>query len=129
MPSTAASPGRSCTAGWSWADSVWSRSCSPRWSPAGSAACAPPTCIPSWSSNLGSVAMDGRSRRRADTRQKLYEANVAKDTVYYNFKSKTDLFEELLRHGVGLLTQEFRTAVEGLPPREAVRALVRAQLS
>jgi len=56
-------------------------------------------------------------------------ANVAKGTVYYNFKSKTDLFEELLRHGVGLLTDEFRAAVEGLPPREAVRALVRAQLS
>jgi AcrR family transcriptional regulator len=95
--------------------------------------------------------MDGRSRRRADTRQKLYEAavqliaeqgynettvddialraNVAKGTVYYNFKSKTDLFEELLRHGVGLLTDEFRAAVEGLPPREAVRALVRAQLA
>ncbi|BCY14472.1 TetR/AcrR family transcriptional regulator [Actinoplanes sp. L3-i22] len=95
--------------------------------------------------------MDGRSRRRADTRQKLYEAavqliaeqgynettvddialraNVAKGTVYYNFKSKTDLFEELLRHGVGLLTDEFRAAVAGLPPREAVRALVRAQLA
>ncbi|GIE84160.1 TetR family transcriptional regulator [Actinoplanes regularis] len=97
------------------------------------------------------VAMDGRSRRRGDTRQRLYEAaveliaergfsattvddialraNVAKGTVYYNFKSKTELFEELLRHGVGLLTEEFRVAVEGLPPREAVRALVRAQLA
>ncbi|SNR27567.1 TetR/AcrR family transcriptional regulator [Actinoplanes regularis] len=95
--------------------------------------------------------MDGRSRRRGDTRQRLYEAaveliaergfsattvddialraNVAKGTVYYNFKSKTELFEELLRHGVGLLTEEFRVAVEGLPPREAVRALVRAQLA
>ncbi|HWS33019.1 MAG TPA: TetR family transcriptional regulator [Actinoplanes sp.] len=94
--------------------------------------------------------MDGRSRRRADTRQKLYEAavqliaeqgfsattvddialraKVAKGTVYYNFKSKTDLFEELLRHGVGLLTEQFRTAVAGLPPREALRALIRAQL-
>ncbi|MFI1989313.1 TetR/AcrR family transcriptional regulator [Actinoplanes sp. NPDC020271] len=97
------------------------------------------------------MASDGRGRRRADTRQKLYEAavqliaekgftettvddialraNVAKGTVYYNFKSKSDLFEELLRHGVGLLTDEFRAAVEGLEPREAVRALVRAQLS
>jgi AcrR family transcriptional regulator len=94
--------------------------------------------------------MDGRSRRREDTRQKLYEAaveliaeqgfsattvddialraKVAKGTVYYNFKSKTALFEELLRHGVGLLTAEFRAAVEGRPPRDAVRALVRAQL-
>ena len=95
-------------------------------------------------------AVDGRSRRREDTRQKLYEAaveliaeqgfsattvedialraGVAKGTVYYNFKSKTDLFEELLRHGIGLLTDAFRTAVAGLPPREAVGALVRTQL-
>ena len=93
---------------------------------------------------------DGRSRRRTDTRQRLYEAaveliaeqgfsattvedialraKVAKGTVYYNFKSKNDLFEELLRHGIGLLTEEFRTAVAGLGPREAVAALVRAQL-
>lgn len=93
---------------------------------------------------------DGRTRRRADTRQRLYEAaveliaeqgfsattvddialraKVAKGTVYYNFKSKNDLFEELLRHGVGLLTDEFRAAVAGLPPRAAVAALVRAQL-
>jgi AcrR family transcriptional regulator len=93
---------------------------------------------------------DGRSRRREDTRQKLYEAaveliaeqgfsattvedialraGVAKGTVYYNFKSKTDLFEELLRHGIGLLTDAFRAAVAGRPPREAVAALVRTQL-
>ena len=94
--------------------------------------------------------MDGRTRRREDTRQRLFEAaveliaeqgfsattvddialraKVAKGTVYYNFASKTALFEELLRHGIGLLTDEFRAAVEGLPPREAVAALVRAQL-
>jgi AcrR family transcriptional regulator len=93
---------------------------------------------------------DRRSRRREDTRQKLYEAaveliaeqgfsattvddialraGVAKGTVYYNFKSKTDLFEELLRHGIDLLTEAFRQAVAGLPPRQAVAALVRAQL-
>jgi AcrR family transcriptional regulator len=96
------------------------------------------------------VTTDGRSRRREDTRQRLFEAaveliaeqgfsattvddialraKVAKGTVYYNFKSKTDLFEELLRHGIGLLTADFRTAVADLPPREAVGALVRAQL-
>jgi len=96
------------------------------------------------------VSEDGRSRRRADTRQRLYEAaveliaeqgfsattvddialraKVAKGTVYYNFKSKNDLFEELLRHGIELLTDGFRAAVEGLPPREAVGALVRTQL-
>ncbi len=94
--------------------------------------------------------MDGRTRRRADTRQRLFEAaveliaeqgfsattvddialraKVAKGTVYYNFASKTVLFEELLRHGIGLLTDEFRAAVAGKPPREAIAALVRAQL-
>jgi TetR/AcrR family transcriptional regulator, cholesterol catabolism regulator len=96
------------------------------------------------------VAVDGRTRRREDTRQRLYEAaveliaeqgfsattvddiatraQVAKGTVYYNFASKTALFEDLLTHGITLLTSEFRAAVEGLPPREAVAALVRAQL-
>ncbi|WP_018785853.1 TetR/AcrR family transcriptional regulator [Micromonospora sp. CNB394] len=93
---------------------------------------------------------DGRTRRREDTRQRLFvaavdliaeqgfsattvdhiaaRAGVAKGTVYYNFESKTVLFEELLRHGVGLLTAEFRAAVDGLPPLEALGALVRAQL-
>src|SRR5437588_13008063 len=95
--------------------------------------------------------MDGRTRRRADTRQRLYAAaieliaergysattvddiaertGVAKGTVYYNFPSKPALFEELLRHGVGLLTTQFKDAVKGLPPREAVAALIRAQLA
>jgi len=94
--------------------------------------------------------VDGRTRRREDTRQRLFEAaveliaeqgfsattvddialraKVAKGTVYYNFASKTALFEELLRHGIDLLTAEFRAAVAGLPPREAVAALIRAQL-
>ncbi|MGR6317869.1 TetR family transcriptional regulator [Micromonospora soli] len=93
---------------------------------------------------------DGRSRRREDTRQRLFvaaveliaeqgfsattvddiaaRAGVAKGTVYYNFESKTVLFEELLRHGIGLLTADFRAAVDGLPPREALAALVRAEL-
>lgn len=93
---------------------------------------------------------DGRSRRREDTRQRLFvaaveliaeqgfsattvddiaaRAGVAKGTVYYNFESKTGLFEELLRHGIGLLTADFRAAVAGLPPRDALAALVRAEL-
>jgi AcrR family transcriptional regulator len=98
----------------------------------------------------GTKASDGRTRRRADTKQRLYEAavgliaeqgfsattvddialraKVAKGTVYYNFASKTALFEELLQHGIGLLTDAFREAVAGLPPREAVAALIHAQL-
>jgi AcrR family transcriptional regulator len=94
---------------------------------------------------------DGRTRRRADTRQRLYEsavdliaergydattveeialrAGVAKGTVYYNFPSKNALFEALLRHGVDLLTESFRDAVAGLAPRPAIAALVHAQLA
>ena len=95
---------------------------------------------------------DGRTRRRDDTKQRLYDAameliaehgfsaatvddiavaaGVAKGTVYYNFPSKNALFEALLRHGVGLLTAEFRAAVEGAatPPEQAL-ALIRAELS
>src|SRR3954451_13920402 len=96
------------------------------------------------------AVVDGRSRRREETRQRLFEAavdliaeqgysattvddialraGVAKGTVYYNFASKTGLFEELLRHGIGLLSEGFGGGVPGLPPREAVAALVRAQL-
>ncbi|MFI5755325.1 TetR/AcrR family transcriptional regulator [Streptomyces sp. NPDC051569] len=99
--------------------------------------------------------MDSSSSRRRATRQKLYEAavtliaeqgfsattvdeiaeraGVAKGTVYYNFKSKTDLFEELLRHGVGLLTSSLRTAAEATAERggsrvESLDAMIRAGL-
>lgn len=60
-------------------------------------------------------------------------AGVAKGTVYYNFASKTELFEELLRHGVELLTAELRTAAartaaEGGGRVAALDAMVRAGL-
>ncbi|MFG3493671.1 TetR/AcrR family transcriptional regulator [Streptomyces sp. NPDC047928] len=99
--------------------------------------------------------MDTQSSRRQATRTKLYEAavtliaeqgfsattvdeiaeraGVAKGTVYYNFKSKTELFEELLRHGVGLLTASLRSAAEETAERggtkvEALDAMIRAGL-
>lgn len=94
--------------------------------------------------------VDGRTARRDATRQKLFEATmaliaeqgfsdttvdqiaeragVAKGTVYYNFASKSVLFEELLRYGVGLLTADFQAAVAGRPPVDAIAALVRAEL-
>jgi AcrR family transcriptional regulator len=90
------------------------------------------------------------SPRRAATRQKLYvaavdliaeqgfsattvdeiaeRAGVAKGTVYYNFASKTELFEELLRHGVELLTGALGAAAEGKGPLDALDAMVRAGL-
>lgn len=100
--------------------------------------------------------MDSSSTRRRATRQKLYEAavtliaeqgfsattvdeiaeraGVAKGTVYYNFKSKTELFEELLRHGVGMLTASLRTAADETAERDgtsvaALDAMVRAGLA
>ncbi|MGW7437706.1 TetR/AcrR family transcriptional regulator [Streptomyces sp. NPDC054849] len=104
------------------------------------------------SSSTGTGSIGGR---RQATRQKLYEAavtliaekgfsattveeiaeraGVAKGTVYYNFASKNDLFEELLRHGVGLLTVSLRTAAEETEARggsrvEALDAMIRAGL-
>lgn len=95
--------------------------------------------------------MDGRTRRREETRRKIFEAAVgliaeqgftattvdeiaeraavAKGTVFYNFATKNALYEELLRYGVGLLAQESRSAIDGLPPKDAIAALVGAQLS
>lgn len=97
----------------------------------------------------------GGSARREATRQRLYEAavtliaeqgfsattvdeiaeraGVAKGTVYYNFASKSVLFEELLRHGVGLLTASLReaaekTAGEGGSKVDALDAMIRAGL-
>ncbi|MEV6328236.1 TetR/AcrR family transcriptional regulator [Streptomyces sp. NPDC051909] len=99
--------------------------------------------------------MDSSSTRRQATRAKLYEAavtliaeqgfsattvdeiaeraGVAKGTVYYNFKSKTELFEELLRHGVSLLAGSLRAAAEETAERggsriEALDAMIRAGL-
>ncbi len=102
-----------------------------------------------------STGTAGGGARRQATRQKLYEAavtliaeqgfsattvdeiaeraGVAKGTVYYNFASKNDLFEELLRHGVGLLTESLRTAAESTEARggtrvEALDEMIRAGL-
>ncbi|MFH8578145.1 TetR/AcrR family transcriptional regulator [Streptomyces zaomyceticus] len=99
--------------------------------------------------------MDSSSTRRQATRAKLYEAavtliaeqgfsattvdeiaeraGVAKGTVYYNFKSKTELFEELLRHGVALLAASLRSAAEETAERggsrvDALDAMIRAGL-
>ncbi|GHJ29037.1 MULTISPECIES: TetR/AcrR family transcriptional regulator [Streptomyces] len=99
--------------------------------------------------------MDSSSTRRQATRQKLFEAavtliaeqgfssttvdeiaeraGVAKGTIYYNFASKTVLFEELLRHGVELLTASLQRAADENAERggshvDALDAMVRAGL-
>ncbi|MDI3417551.1 TetR/AcrR family transcriptional regulator [Streptomyces luteolus] len=99
--------------------------------------------------------MESSSTRRQATRAKLYEAavtliaekgfsattvdeiaeraGVAKGTVYYNFASKAELFEELLRHGVGLLTASLReaaerAAAEGGSKVDALDRMIRAGL-
>ncbi|MFF7727917.1 TetR/AcrR family transcriptional regulator [Streptomyces sp. NPDC008001] len=99
--------------------------------------------------------MDSSSTRRQNTRRKLFaaavtliaeqgfssttvdeiaeRAGVAKGTVYYNFASKTDLFEELLRHGMELLTRALRAAADEAAERgggrvDALDAMIRAGL-
>ncbi|MFG3255875.1 TetR/AcrR family transcriptional regulator [Streptomyces sp. NPDC048172] len=94
-------------------------------------------------------------RSRSATKQKLFQAavtliaeqgfssttveeiaeraGVAKGTVYYNFASKTELFEELLRHGVEMLTADLRSAAEETAARgggrvDALDAMIRAGL-
>lgn len=97
-----------------------------------------------------------RTRRaRGATRQKLFDAavtliaeqgfssttveeiaeraGVAKGTVYYNFASKAVLFEELLQHGLELLTGSLRASAEEALRRdggrvEALDAMLRAGL-
>ncbi|MGI5337420.1 TetR/AcrR family transcriptional regulator [Streptomyces sp. CA-181903] len=99
--------------------------------------------------------MDSSSTRRGRTRRRLFEAavtliaeqgfssttvdeiaeraGVAKGTVYYNFASKTVLFEELLRDGIELLTVSLRRAADDTAARgggrvDALDAMVRAGL-
>ncbi|MFI9200789.1 TetR/AcrR family transcriptional regulator [Streptomyces sp. NPDC053048] len=99
--------------------------------------------------------MDSSGTRRQNTRRKLFDAavtliaeqgfssttvdeiaeraGVAKGTVYYNFASKTVLFEELLRHGIELLANALRAAAEETAERgggrvDALDAMIRAGL-
>lgn len=99
--------------------------------------------------------MDSSSTRRRNTRRKLFEAavtliaeqgfssttvdeiaeraGVAKGTVYYNFASKTVLFEELLRHGMELLADSLQQAADEMAERgggrvDALDAMIRAAL-
>jgi len=51
-------------------------------------------------------------------------AGVAKGSVYYNFGSKTALFEAVISEGVGRLTNALRAAVDGRRGNEAIEALV-----
>ncbi|UCM87389.1 TetR/AcrR family transcriptional regulator [Streptomyces marincola] len=98
----------------------------------------------------------GTGTRRGATRQRLYEAaitliaeqgfssttveqiaeraGVAKGTVYYNFGSKTELFEELLRHGARPFTAELARAARaefarGGSAAAALDAMARAGLA
>lgn len=105
----------------------------------------------------GSKGGAARTRRsRNSTREKLFQAavtliaeqgfsattveeiaeraGVAKGTVYYNFTSKNELFEELLRHGVELLTADLREAADSTARTgggrvDALDAMVRAGLA
>ncbi|NUU16186.1 TetR/AcrR family transcriptional regulator [Cellulomonas humilata] len=51
-------------------------------------------------------------------------AGVAKGSVFYNFGSKSALFEAIITEGVGRLTVALRGATVGLHGRDALDALV-----
>ena len=51
-------------------------------------------------------------------------ARVAKGSVFYNFGSKSGLFEAIITEGVTRLTAALRGAAEGLHGRDALEALV-----
>jgi AcrR family transcriptional regulator len=51
-------------------------------------------------------------------------AGVAKGSVFYNFGSKSGLFEAIITEGVTRLTAALRGAAEGLHGRDALEALV-----
>ncbi|WP_129839327.1 TetR/AcrR family transcriptional regulator [Streptomyces sp. RFCAC02] len=81
------------------------------------------------------VALIGEQGFAATTVEQIAErAGVAKGTVYYNFAGKTELFEELLRHGVGPLTAALRDAAGACRARgggagAALDAMARAGLA
>ncbi|NTW38778.1 MAG: TetR/AcrR family transcriptional regulator [Cellulomonadaceae bacterium] len=56
-------------------------------------------------------------------------AGVAKGSIYYNFGSKTALFEAVINEGVQRLTAVLRAAAEGKDGRDAVAALVHELLA
>jgi len=51
-------------------------------------------------------------------------AGVAKGSVFYNFGSKSGLFEAIITEGVGRLTVALRAATDNLHGRDALDALV-----
>ncbi|MGH3314177.1 MAG: TetR/AcrR family transcriptional regulator [Streptomyces sp.] len=83
---------------------------------------------------LAAVTLIAEQGFSATTVEEIAErAGVAKGTVYYNFTSKNELFEELLRHGVELLTADLRQAAEATADAgggrvDALDAMVRAGL-
>src|SRR3954451_662943 len=56
-------------------------------------------------------------------------AGVAKGSVFYNFGSKSGLFEAIITEGVGRLSTALREAADGLEGRAALEALVTELLS
>ncbi|UJP39310.1 TetR/AcrR family transcriptional regulator [Cellulomonas palmilytica] len=55
-------------------------------------------------------------------------AGVAKGSVFYNFGSKSGLFEAIIAEGVSRLTAALKSAAEGLTGRAAVESMVGALL-
>lgn len=76
------------------------------------------------------VALIGERGFHGTTVDAIVErAGVAKGTVYYHFKGKTELFDALLADGLGRLADCFRDrAAQSGTPRETLAALVSTEL-
>lgn len=86
--------------------------------------------------------LDGRSARKIETRRRIilaaselfaekgYEgtsmdeiaeaASVSKGTIFYNFRNKAELFEQLIRHSVTVIADDMAAASDDLPAWDAL---------
>lgn len=57
-----------------------------------------------------------------------FKAGVAKGTVFYHYKSKDELFFQLIERGVGLLVDTLQSEIVNLPsPAERLRRVIKTQ--
>jgi TetR/AcrR family transcriptional regulator len=65
---------------------------------------------------------------RATVDEIALRAQVAKGTVFYHYKSKEDLFIQLIRSGIGLLIDTVRSEVQSLVcPTDKLKAIIKVQ--
>ncbi len=75
---------------------------------------------------LGVFASHGFEKATVD--EIALRAGVAKGTVFYHYKSKEDLFTQLIKSGIGLLIDTVRTEIQHLRhPTDKLKAVIKIQ--